>query len=407
MIGIKLDKHKKETINKIEEYLNPKYVYFKINDTDELLVKEKDKVKCGEKIIKTKFDTFIHSSVSGKVIGFEEQLDYKNNKAKFVKIENDLKETNDFKEVDTKKLNREKFTELLKENGIVGLGGAGFPTYIKYDTTQVETLIVNGVECEPYITADHTILFNNIKEIVDTLKIIEKIYKLKEIYIAIKTGNLNLKDKIIPMINETNIKLIEVPNLYPMGWEKSLVRYVKHTDYDKLPIEKNIIVSNASTIYAISNALKGIPLIEKIITVSGNSINNPTNIKVKIGTTFNELKDTFKGYSEKDIVLVAGGPMMGEAISSDQFVIPNNLNCVIALKNTKVLDPITCLRCGKCADHCPAKICPVLVKDNINNIDELKRLDVSRCIECGICSFVCPSKINLREYLREAKGKVK
>lgn len=407
MIGIKLDKHKKETMNKLEEFLTPKYVYFKINDTDEVLVKEKQKIKCGEKIIKTKFDSFIHSSVSGKVIGFEEKVDYQNNKSKFIKIENDLKETNDFKKVDIKKITKEKFTELLKENGIVGLGGAGFPTYIKYDTDNVETLIINGVECEPYITADHTILFNKIKEIVETLKIIEKIYNLKEIFIAIKTGNLNLKDKIIPMINETNIKLIEVPNLYPMGWEKSLVRYVKHTDYVKLPIEKNIIVSNASTIYAINNALNGIPLIEKIITVSGNSINNPTNIKVKIGTTFNELKDTFKGYSEKDIVLVAGGPMMGAAIETDEFVIPNNLNCVIALKNTKVLDPITCLRCGKCADHCPAKICPVLVKDNINNVDELKRLDVSRCIECGICSFVCPSKINLREYLKQAKKKVK
>ena len=407
MIGIKLDKHKKETMNKLEEFLTPKYVYFKINDTDEVLVKEKQKIKCGEKIIKTKFDSFIHSSVSGKVIGFEEKVDYQNNKSKFIKIENDLKETNDFKKVDIKKITKEKFTELLKENGIVGLGGAGFPTYIKYDTDNVETLIINGVECEPYITADHTILFNKIKEIVETLKIIEKIYNLKEIFIAIKTGNLNLKDKIIPMINETNIKLIEVPNLYPMGWEKSLVRYVKHTDYVKLPIEKNIIVSNASTIYAINNALNGIPLIEKIITVSGNSINNPTNIKVKIGTTFNELKDTFKGYSEKDIVLVAGGPMMGAAIETDEFVIPNNLNCVIAFKNTKVLDPITCLRCGKCADHCPAKICPVLVKDNINNVDELKRLDVSRCIECGICSFVCPSKINLREYLKQAKKKVK
>ena len=407
MIGIKLDKHKKETMNKLEEFLTPKYVYFKINDTDEVLVKEKQKIKCGEKIIKTKFDSFIHSSVSGKVIGFEEKVDYQNNKSKFIKIENDLKETNDFKKVDIKKITKEKFTELLKENGIVGLGGAGFPTYIKYDTDNVETLIINGVECEPYITADHTILFNKIKEIVETLKIIEKIYNLKEIFIAIKTGNLNLKDKIIPMINETNIKLIEVPNLYPMGCEKSLVRYVKHTDYVKLPIEKNIIVSNASTIYAINNALNGIPLIEKIITVSGNSINNPTNIKVKIGTTFNELKDTFKGYSEKDIVLVAGGPMMGAAIETDEFVIPNNLNCVIALKNTKVLDPITCLRCGKCADHCPAKICPVLVKDNINNVDELKRLDVSRCIECGICSFVCPSKINLREYLKQAKKKVK
>ena len=407
MIGIKLDKHKKETINKLEEYLNPKYVYFKVNDTDEVLVKEKSKVKCGEKIIKTKFDTFIHSSVSGKLVEFVEKIDYKNNKSKFIKIENDLKETNEFKEIDTKKLTKEQFINILKENGIVGLGGAGFPTYIKYDTDKVETLIINGVECEPYITADHTILFNNIKEIVKTLKLIEKIYNLKEIYIAIKVGNLNLKDKIIPMINNTNIKLVELPNLYPMGWEKSLVRYVKHTDYEKLPIEKNIIVSNASTIYAISNALKGIPLIEKIITVSGNSINNPTNIKVKIGTTFNELKDVFKGYSEKDIVLVAGGPMMGEAIETDDFVIPNNLNSVIALKNTKVVNPITCLRCGKCADHCPVKLCPVLVKDNINDKDELKRLDVTRCIECGICSFVCPSKINLREYLKEAKKKVK
>jgi electron transport complex protein RnfC len=285
---------------------------------------------------------------------------------------------------------------------------SSFPTYIKYNTDKVETLIINGVECEPYITADHITLFNNIKEIVKTLNIIDKIYNLKEIYIAIKVGNPNLKEKIIPMISKyPKIKLVEVPNLYPMGWEKSLVRYVKHTDYDKLPIEKNIIVSNASTIYSISEAFKGIPLIEKIITVSGNSINKPTNIKVKIGTMFSDLIDTFKRYSEDDIVLVAGGPMMGEAIESDNFIIPNNLNCVIALKNNKILDPITCLRCGKCADHCPAKICPVLVKDNINDKEELKRLGVSRCIECGICSFVCPSKINLREYLREAKKKVK
>ncbi len=405
MIGIKLDKHKKETMNKLKEYLNPKYVYFKINDNDEILVKEKEKVKCGQKIIKTKFDSYIHSSVSGKVICFEEKLDYKNNKAKFIKIENDFKEENVFKKVDIN--NKEQFVELLKNSGIVGLGGAGFPTYIKYDTDKVETLIINGVECEPYITADHTILFNHIKEIVDTLKTIEKKYNIKEIVIAIKTGNLNLKDKIIPIINDTNIKLIELPNLYPMGWEKSLVRYIKHTDYVKLPIEKNIIVSNASTIFAIYNALNGIPLIEKTITISGNAINNPTNVKIKIGTLFSDLKDIFNNYSEQDVILFSGGPMMGEAISSDEFVIPNNLNSVIALKNNKKIDPITCLRCGKCADHCPVKLCPVLVKDNINDKDELKRLNVGRCIECGICSFVCPSKINLREYLKEAKKKVK
>lgn len=407
MIGIKLDKHKKETMNELKNYLKPKYVYFKIDENNELLVKENTKVKMGDRIIKTKFDTFIHSSVSGKIIGIEKQLDYKNKEANFIKIENDFKETNSFKDI-PKNLKKEEFVNLLKESGIVGLGGAGFPTFIKYNTDKVKTLIVNGVECEPYITSDYTTLFNKTKEIIKTINTIDKIYNLEEIYIAIKVGNPNLKEKIIPLISKfPKIKLVELPNLYPMGWEKSLVRYIKHTDYEKLPIEKNIIVSNASTIYSIFEALVGIPLIEKIVTVSGNAITKPTNIRIKIGTMFSELKETFKGYSEDDIVLISGGPMMGESLESDEFVIPNNLNSVIALKNTKVLDPITCLRCGKCADHCPVKICPVLVKDNINDIDELKRLDVNRCIECGICSFVCPSKINLREYLKKAKKKVK
>jgi electron transport complex protein RnfC len=213
---------------------------------------------------------------------------------------------------------------------------------------------------------------------------------------------------VIPFTRKNNnIKIVEVPNLYPMGWEKSLVRYIKHTDYKKLPIEKNIIVSNVSTIYAIYESLKfNKPLIEKVVTLSGE-FKNPTNVKVKIGTQFSELKEVFKDYNSNEITLVTGGPMMGESVSSDEFIIPNNLNSVIALKDVKESETITCLRCGKCSDNCPAKICPVLVKDNINEKQELKRLDVERCIECGICSFVCPSKINLREYLRTAKKKVK
>ena len=203
------------------------------------------------------------------------------------------------------------------------------------------------------------------------------------------------------------IHVIEVPNLYPMGWEKSLVRYIKHVDYDSLPIEKNIIVSNASTIYSISEALNGKPLIEKVVTISGNAIKNPLNIKLKIGTEFSELISKFNGYKEEDLILITGGPMMGESISSDNFIISNNLNSVIGLKNYKEKETINCLRCGKCIDNCPQKLCPVLVKDNIDNKEELKRLNVNKCIECGICSFVCPSRINLREYLRDAKKKVK
>ncbi|MBP3460978.1 MAG: RnfABCDGE type electron transport complex subunit C [Bacilli bacterium] len=409
MIGIKLSKHKKETMNKIEEFLNPKEVYFKIKENDEVLVKENEKVIVGQKIIKTKYDTYIHSSVSGIVKEITTMIDYQNNKSNFIKIENDFNETNKFKENDLKNITKEQFISNLKENGIVGLGGAGFPTYVKYNNDDVKTLIINAVECEPYITADYINCFNNIDKIVETLNIIDNIYNLNEIFIAIKTKNRTLKEKIIPyIIKNKKIKLIEVPNLYPMGWEKALVRYIKHTDYDKLPIEKSIIVSNASTIYSIYESLKyNKPLIEKIVTISGDNIINKTNVKVKIGTKFSELKKIYKGYNSKEINLVTGGPMMGYSVETDEFIIPNNLNSVIGIKKIKEFNPITCLRCGKCSDHCPTKICPVLVKDNINNNQELKRLNVERCIECGICSFVCPSKINLREYVREAKKKVK
>lgn len=409
MIGIKLDKHKNETINKLVDYLNPKYVYFKINENDILLVNENDKVLMGDKIIKNKFDSFIHSSVSGKVICIEELLNTHNFKSKYLKIENDFKETNKFEKQNIENITKEDFINNLKENGIVGLGGAGFPTFIKYNTDKVSTLIINAVECEPYITADYITCYNYIDKIVEILNIIDKIYNLKEIYIAIKIHNRLLKEKMIPYVSvNKKIKIIEVPNLYPMGWEKALVRYIKHTDYNKLPSEKNIIVSNASTIYSIYESLiYNKPLIEKIITVSGDNIKNKTNIKIKIGTKFSELKSIFMGYNEENITLVSGGPMMGTSIENDDFIIPNNLNSVIGFKKLKEVNPITCLRCGKCSDNCPAKICPVLVKDNINDIDELKELDVNRCIECGICSFVCPSKINLREYLKIAKKKVK
>lgn len=408
MIGIKLPKYKKETIGKLEEYLKPKYTYFSITN-NELLVKENDQVIVGQKLMKTKFDSYIHSSISGKVIGIEEKLNYKNEQEKFLKIENDFKEKNNFKENKITNISKEKFIYTLKENGIIGLGGAGFPTYIKYNNEIIETLIINAVECEPYITADYTICLNNIKEIVETLNIIIDIYNIKEVFLAIKVNNRKLKETIIPYIAESKkIKLIEVPNLYPMGWERTLVRYIKHIDYDKLPIEKNIVVSNASTIYSIYEALKyNKPLIEKIITISGNAIKNKTNVKIKIGTSFKELIDIFKGYKYDEITLISGGPMMGESINSDDFIISNNLNCVIGLKKQIEVDPTICLRCGKCNDNCPAKICPVLVKDNINNKEELQKLDVFRCIECGICSFVCPAKINLREYVKNAKKKVK
>ncbi len=408
MIGIKLPKFKQISINEIKEYVNPKSVYFEIKENDEILVKENDTVEIGTPIIKnTKKETFIHSSVSGKVKKITKKINSLNIETDFLEIENNFKEKDIFKKQKISKLDKKEFIEILKQNGIVGLGGAGFPTYKKYDNVEIKTLIINAVECEPYITADYMLTVNYIKEVIEVLNLILEIFNMEEIFIAIKTHNQLLKDKIIPFTNN-KIKLIEVPNLYPMGWEKSLVRYIKHTDYKKLPIEKGIVISNISTIYSIYEAVYcNKPLIEKIITVTGNAINKPTNIKIRIGTPFNELIKICGNYNTDSVSLVAGGPMMGNSISTDQFIIPNNLNCVLILNEQHELKPITCLRCGKCSDNCPVKISPVLVKDNINNKSELQRLDVNRCIGCGICSYVCPSKINLREYVQEAKKKVK
>lgn len=402
MIGIRLNSNKDDTKYKITNFLSPKNVYFKIEDNDKILVKENDKVLLGQKIIERNY--FIHSSVSGKVIGFIEKLDSSNNLCKFLQIENDYKEQNDFNIPIIN--NKKDFINLLKESGIIGLGGAGFPTYLKYDAN-IKTLIVNAVECEPYLTTDYVTCFNHINEIIKVLLKIKELFKLKEIVIAIKIGNRNLLEKIIPAINKYDyINVIEVPNLYPMGWEKSLVRYIKHVDYDKLPIEKNIVVSNVSTIYSIYEALKGVPLTERVVTIGGDSFKNKTNVRIKIGTSFKELKEIFKDYVDNNVTLITGGPMMGSSISDDDFVIDSKTNAVLALKSNYD-ESTTCIRCGKCSDHCPAKICPVLVKDNIDDEQELKRLGVSRCIECGICSFVCPAKINLRDYLIKAKKKVK
>lgn len=407
MIGIKLEKFKKDTMNRYMEFLNPKYVYFSTKN-GKVLIEKDDKVLVGQEILETKSKSFVHSSVSGKYNGIVEKLNSNGEMEKFIEIENDFKEKKFYKEKENRISTKEEFENLLKEKGIIGLGGAGFPTFIKYSNNEIKTLIINAVECEPYITADYINTLKHIKEIINTLEHIRYIYNIKEIFIAIKVNNHRLREKIIPYtLKNKFIKLVEVPNLYPMGWEKSLVKYIKHTDYKKLPIEKNIVVSNISTIYSIYEAMYlNKPLIEKIVTISGDKMKKKTNLKIKIGTEFNEIAELLKGYKGNEVALICGGPMMGKSMESDHFILENNVNSILALKVEEIEESI-CLRCGKCSNHCPAKICPVLIKDNIDDIDELKRLDVKRCIECGICSFICPAKINLREYVKKAKEKVK
>lgn len=417
MRGAKIHKNKKISINEIVEFKKPKEVYIPLicgNDYDITVIpKIGDYVYKGSVVgnNKGKFKMFIHSSVSGKVKAIESKKHPYNKDVKCLIIENDFKEQ--LKEIKGIKENindysKEEFINIIKNAGIIGMGGAGFPTYVKYDIDKkIKTLVVNAVECEPYITADYMIVKTKFKEILEAIDAIMEINKIDECIIGVKKSNKEL----IKLMNQyigtyLKIKLKKVPNLYPMGWEKSLIKQTLGVTYDKLPIEKGIVVNNVSTIYAIYEALKtGLPILERVITVSGEGVKKPTNVLVKIGTPINELLEVIQ-LKDKRMVLVTGGPMMGDSLLTTDSMILKELNAILALPLLK-REETACLRCGKCIEKCPVGICPVLIKDSHLNKKKLEMLTPEKCIGCGLCSYICPARIDLRKIVSEAKLKLK
>ena len=417
MRGIKLKGYRKLTKDKeIITFDKPKYVYIPLicsNSTDvEIKIRRGSNVKIGSVIaISNKNGLPILSSVSGTVIDYEDKYAYNGEIIKTVKIENNFKEeyveVSDIKEID--KYTKKEFISILKDFGIRGLSGTDFPTYIKYDTkTTIKNLIINAVECEPYITSDYTLLKDNISEILETIDAIMTINKIHNAYLVIKKDKKELIKKIKEVIGSyPKIKLSTVHDIYPMGWEKNIVNYVLHKNYDRLPIEINTVVNNVSTIYSIYEALKYKKYMDsRIVTIVGDGIKKSRNVKVKIGTDLSLVLEEL-GYKKKELLLISGGPMMGRAIESENFTITPNVNCVLILKTTENDIPNVCMRCGKCAAICPAKLSPVLIKESINDPKELKKLNVDRCIECGLCSYICPAKIMLRNSVIQAKKNVR
>lgn len=414
MAGLKIPKHKQMSMkHALNIYNKPKFIYIPLINETTVLVKKDDYVFKGSVVGKRKgdFKMPIFSSVSGKVIGFDNVVIFNGEKVKCLVIENDFKEKIEKGIKKNNKLNnisKKEFINSLEECGIVGLGGSGFPTYIKYNTDKkINTLLVNAVECEPYITADYFVIKEKSEEILEAIDAILEINNIDRAIIAIKKTNKALLDILNRYIGTyLKIQVVLVPNLYPMGWERTLIKQVTGLTYDKLPIEKGIIVNNVSTIYSIYQALKlNKPIIERIVTFSGAGFKKPQNVLVKIGTPVKEVINYIGGsYKNKKYILIAGGPMMGNSV--EDLVVTPELNCVLLLEDNVDNKATACLRCGKCINVCPAKICPVLIKDSLDDLEKLKTLDVSKCISCGLCSYVCPAKINVREYVSQAKEKV-
>lgn len=417
--GIKIPGHKAMSIkNKIGVYNKMKYVYIPLisgNDTNiTVAVKKGDYVYKGTVIGKRKgiFRIPIHSSVSGTVIDYEEKYVSNGKKVKCVVIENDYLDAieKEYENNDITKYSKTEFIKTLRDCGIVGLGGSGFPTYVKYNIDKkLNTLIVNAVETESYVTADFVLFREKCEEILEAIDAIREINNIDEAIIAIDKQNTELKEIIENYIGTyLKIKIALVPNIYPIGWEKKLVKYVKKTDYDNLPMEKGIIVDNVSTIYAIYEALKyKKPLTERIITFTGDNLKRPQNVMIKIGTSAKEVIQKVGGTNKKQVKYVAGGPMMGKEIPTDDIIININDNCILSLENKPEKQESNCIRCGKCVEYCPAKLAPILISENLNKPEKIKKLEPCKCIECGLCSYICPAKINLREKVLEAKQKTR
>lgn len=375
-------------------------------------VKEGDKVKIGD-VIGKRDDHFyvpIFSSVSGTVKAIEKKQSANLKPADYVVIENDHKDTKAKEVLLPANASRDQIVDYMKEIGLLGQGGAGFPAYIKYSTDKCETLIVNTVECEPYITSDARTIDENHIYIKEGVELAIKASNCKKAYVCLKAYKKDMIEELKTIFKDNDKVVVKpVPDVYPMGWERTLVYEVLKKRYDKLPIEVGAIVSNVTTLIELARSAKhGSPIYEKIVTVTGNAVASPHNVKCRVGTSFKELIDLCGGYTADKVVLIAGGPMMGTSLTKDEVCTSSISNCVLVNKYEEI-EAIKCLRCGTCVEHCPSGLQPVNLVSAYKAKDKerLNKLKVMDCVECGMCSYVCPSKIDVTENIRRAKKLVK
>jgi len=400
-------KNELSTMEQVDNIYIPLVTYN--NNNCQILVKEGDYIYKNQiiAISNDKYKFPIFSSVSGIVKEFVDKKYIDNKIVKTIKIENDFREKEKEKIGAKKKINqytKEEVIDLLKTCGAVGMSGSYYPTYYKYGMElKINKLIINAVECEPYITSDFTILKLHTSEILEAIDSLMEIFEINECVIAIKDYNQSSMNDLIEYIGSyPKITIKTVPDIYPIGYEKSLIKYLYNVDIKKNPIEKGIIVNNISTIYEIFRILKyRKPVVERIITISGNNIKNPQNILVKDGTLIKDIINYIGGYTKNKVTLISNGPMIGNALDSDDIVVNKKL-CGIVAMDIETTFENKCINCGKCINICPVRLSPVLIMNSKNN-KILEKLNPDKCVECGLCSYICPSKIDLRSIVTSKK----
>ena len=379
------------------------------------LVKVGDRVLRGQKIGDGEgLCVPVHASVSGTVTAIERRPHPSLGTSMSIVIDNDFK---DETVTMTPATSDDEILHAIREAGIVGMGGAAFPGNVKALTSlgKIDTLIANACECEPYITADDSLLRTDAAHVLEGMIILRGLLKPQRVVLAVEDNKAAAIAKVRTMQNDfPDVEVVVLPTRYPQGAEKQLVQAVTGREIapGNLPVSVGCAVFNVSTFAAIYRAVRlGEPLTQRIVTISGEAIAEPQNFIVRIGTTFHDLIEAAGGLNDRTERVISGGPMMGMAqsdLSVPVIKATNSILCLLKDKNGAADNPV-CLRCGKCVAVCPMRLQPLYLYRFVNagRLDELNRLHLMDCMECGSCAFTCPGKLPLVERFRKGKKMLK
>ena len=361
----------------------------------------------------------IHASISGKVGSISEIQMPAGNMQTAITILSDGKMELDDTISPPKVESREDFIAALKESGLVGLGGAGFPTFVKLNPKnldEVNTLIINAAECEPYITSDYRECMENPQDIEGGIALVSKWLDMKEVYIGIEDN----KPAAIKLLTQRfadnpKVKVVPLKSRYPQGAEKVLIYEItgKVVPEGGLPADVGVMVQNVTSVAFLYRYFKtGYPLVSKRITVDGSAISKPMNLRVPIGTLISDVAAFAGGYKAPPKKILNGGPMMGLAHTTDEFPILKQTNAILFLTQEdlpKEVEPTPCIRCGRCVSSCPMHLMPVVIENAYRqkDVEGLSAAKVMVCMECGTCEFSCPAKRPLVTVLRLSKQLVR
>ena len=386
------------------------------------LVKKGDKVLAGQKIGEASgfISANVICSVSGTVKAVEPRRVANGAMVNSMVVENDGEYTaveGLGADRDPAKLSKQEIRDIVKEAGIVGLGGAGFPTHVKLapkDESKIEYILVNGAECEPYLTSDYRLMMEEPEKLVGGLKVILQLFDNAKGVIGIENNKPEAIKKLQELVKgESRIEVCPLQTKYPQGGERSLIYAVtgRKVNSSMLPADAGCIVDNVDTVISVYNAVcKTTPLMRRVVTVTGDAIANPQNFQVKIGTNMQELIEAAGGFKTEPEKLIAGGPMMGMALFGTDIPVTKTNSALLCMSKDEVAAnaETPCIRCGKCVSVCPSHIVPVkMMKAALKgDCEAFEKVGGMECMECGSCTFICPAKRPLTQAFKEMRKTV-